>query len=82
LATASNGAHTHTFTYNTSLISTNNTASPVTDIQTSGGATTVTTTSDGAHTHTISGSTGSIGSGTAMDFAVHYVDVIIATRDA
>jgi hypothetical protein len=82
LATASDGAHTHTFTYNTSLIAANNVTTPVSDIQTSGGGTTVTTSSSGAHTHTISGSTGSIGSGTAMDFAVNYVDVIIATRDA
>lgn len=66
LATASDGAHTHTFTYNTSLIAANNVTSPVSDIQTNGGGTTVTTTSNGAHTHTISGSTGSIGSGTAV----------------
>lgn len=40
-----------------------------------------TTTTDGAHTHTISGTSGATGSGTAMDFAVQYVDVIIATKD-
>jgi len=41
------------------------------------------------HTHTVSGTTnassasdtGSTGSGTALDFAVQYVDVIIATKD-
>jgi hypothetical protein len=82
LAGDSGGAHTHTFTYDTDLIAANNVTTPVSAIQTSGGATTVTTSSSGAHTHTISGSTGSIGSGTAMDFAVNYVDVIIATRDA
>lgn len=42
------------------------------------------TTTDGAHTHTITLSTGvsgSTGSGTAMDFAVAYVDLIIAAKD-
>jgi hypothetical protein len=34
-----------------------------------------------AHTHTFSGTTASIGSSTAMDFAVQYVDVIVATKD-
>ena len=39
---------------------------------------------DGSHTHTITLSTGvsgSTGSGTAMDFAVQYVDLIIAAKD-
>lgn len=39
------------------------------------------TTTSADHTHTVSGTTGSAGSGTAMDFAVNFVDVIIATRD-
>lgn len=34
---------------------------------------------DGAHTHTVSVSSG--GSGTALDFAVNYVDLILATKD-
>lgn len=34
-----------------------------------------------AHTHSVSGTSGSTGSGTAMDFAVQYVDVIIAEKD-
>lgn len=34
-----------------------------------------------AHTHTVSGSVSSSFSGTAMDFAVQYVDVIIATKN-
>lgn len=75
---ASGGAHTHT-------ISSMGTTS---DVTTDGGgfrfantAGTKTTDSDGAHTHTISGTSGSTGSGTAIDFAVAYVDVIIATRD-
>lgn len=37
------------------------------------------TNSSGAHTHTVSVSSG--GSGTAMDFAVKYVDVIIGIKD-
>lgn len=43
-----------------------------------------TTSTDGAHTHTITLSTGvsgSAGSGTALDFAVAYVDIIIAAKD-
>lgn len=34
-----------------------------------------------SHTHSVSGTTGSTGGATAMDFAVQYVDVIIATKD-
>lgn len=40
-----------------------------------------TTSSDGAHTHTISGTSGATGSGTAMDFAVAYQNVIMASKD-
>lgn len=36
---------------------------------------------DMAGTVSVSGTTGSAGSGTAMDFAVRYVDVIFATKD-
>lgn len=71
LTAASNGAHTHTVT-------------SVSDstVGTDGGgaqayATTRTTSSDGAHTHTVPLG----GSGTAMDFAVQYVDLILATAD-
>lgn len=77
-AAASGGAHTHT-------ISSMGTSS---DVTTGGGgfrfnntAGTKTTDSDGAHTHTVSGTSGSTGSGTAIDFAVQYVDVIVATKD-
>ena len=35
-----------------------------------------------AHTHTVSGTSGATGSGTALDFAVQYVDVVICTKDA
>lgn len=34
-----------------------------------------------AHTHSVSGTTGSAGSGTGWDFAIQYVDMIIATRN-
>jgi microcystin-dependent protein len=64
LATASDGAHTHTYERYTSLVTVNN----------GGGASglwqnssSVSTGSSGAHTHAISGSTGSTGSGTAID---------------
>lgn len=42
------------------------------------------TSAAGSHSHTVaisSGSTSSAGSGTGMDFAVQYVDLIIATKD-
>jgi hypothetical protein len=35
----------------------------------------------GAHTHALTGDTASVGSGTAMDFAVKYADFIICTAD-
>lgn len=75
LATASAGDHSHTTTGASNAIG-----------STSGGqstaiASTVGTSTAGAHTHTITGATASTGSGTAMDFAVQYVDVIIATKD-
>lgn len=82
LSAATEGAHTHQFTYTTAAIASNNSTAPVSQIQTSGGATTVTTQAGSAHTHTLSGNTGSVGSGTAMDFDVQYVDVIYATKDA
>jgi hypothetical protein len=48
----------------------------------SGAATHGLTSSNGAHTHTISGATGNGGfANSAMDFAVAYVDLIIATAD-
>lgn len=39
-------------------------------------------TDDLSGTGTVGGATGSIGSGTAMDFAVRYVDIVIGTKDA
>jgi microcystin-dependent protein len=51
--TSTDGAHTHDFTYDTALIAANNVTTPVSAIQTSGGATTVTTQSGGSHSHTM-----------------------------
>jgi hypothetical protein len=76
--TSSDGAHTHSYT------------SPPGEFGVATGGTTAprgtnfsgTTSSNGAHTHTVSGTTGGTGSGTAMDFAVQYVDVTICTKDA
>lgn len=76
--TSSNGAHTHTYEYGGSRSAesgSNITIVASTSLQTG------TTSSNGAHTHTYSGTTSSVGSGTAMDFAVKYLDVIYATRD-
>ncbi len=73
--------HTHSFTYSTGSGS-DGAGQRVSSIQTSGGANSVT--SQGVsqdHNHTYSGTTSSVGSGTAMDFAVNFVDCIIATRD-
>jgi hypothetical protein len=75
LTTTSNGAHTHT--YNARAQATN------VDLSHSGGETvaqavsSTATSSDGAHTHSVSLG----GSGTAMDFAVQYRNVIMATRN-
>jgi hypothetical protein len=72
--TSSNGDHSHTYTSFTAGSGLAN-----------GGAFqggSFSTSTNGAHTHTVSGTTGTgSGSGTAMDFAVNFVDVIIATRD-
>lgn len=49
-----------------------------------GNATTATiglTSASATHTHDVSGTTSSVGSGTTMDFAVQFVDVIIAARN-
>lgn len=70
LATASNGAHTHTITENFFREDNNNSggsANALRESQGAAGSYTLTTDSQGAHTHTISGDTGSTGSGTAID---------------
>lgn len=75
--TSSDGAHTHTVTGcaeddNSVENGSNGNA---------GFEATKTTSSNGAHTHTISGTSAATGSGTAMDFAVQYVDVILASKN-
>ncbi|MGD9724717.1 MAG: phage tail protein [Pirellulales bacterium] len=70
LATASNGAHTHTISSsNGGQVIKSGGSSNNLDYSSGvdGGGTTLTADSNGAHTHTISGSTGSIGSGTAIN---------------
>lgn len=90
IATANLPSHTHSFSATTSSdgAHTHNYDKPNSDDATSGGKSladdsfsSTATSSSGAHTHTVSGTTGATGSGTAMDFAVQYVDVIIATKD-
>lgn len=72
--TSSDGAHTHT--YNQPATSSGGDGgSSVTEFTTVGN-----TGSNGAHTHTVSVPLG--GSGTPVDFAVKYVDVIVATKSA
>jgi hypothetical protein len=51
-------------------------------IQGTSTAATLGETSSESHTHTVSGTTSSTGSGTAMDFAVQYISVIKASKDA
>lgn len=76
---ASDGAHTHS--YEIVRGSGSNPAATYSRGSDVGGygAQGYTTGSGGAHTHTVSVSLG--GSGTAMDFAVQYVDVIICSKD-
>lgn len=83
LAVVSGGAHTHDVKYNTSTDTSTSGGGTRTTTLSSGGASTATAAaiSDGAHTHSLTGATATTGSGTAMDFAVQYVDVIIATKD-
>jgi len=45
------------------------------------GGTSQNTAAAGTHTHTVTGTTSALGSGTAIDFAVQYVDVIICGKD-
>lgn len=80
--TASDGAHTHGMSDGTVF---NNTPSTTAFSYDTTAANTLyvdnnrVTDSGGAHTHTFT--TAATGSGTAMDFAVQYVDVILATKD-
>jgi hypothetical protein len=76
--TSTDGAHTHTYTEaaNEFGVTTGATTKP------RGVKFTSSTGSNGSHSHTYSGTTSSVGSGTAWDFAVQYVDLIAATKDA
>ncbi len=76
--TTTDGAHTHTYTSPPGIfgVNTGGTSAP------RGNNTTGTTSSAGSHSHTYSGTTSSVGSGTAWDFAVQYVDLIAASKDA
>lgn len=78
--TNTTGAHTHTQT-----VGGNQFQTEVTGGTQASGITNTDTGSAGNHSHTVtinSGVTGSAGSGTAMDFAVAYLDLIICTKDA
>ena len=77
LTAQSNGAHTHTFRIplNTNESGTNNTATKGSGAESN--SSDYTTDGNGAHTHTVPLG----GSGTPMDFAVKYMDVIVATKD-
>jgi hypothetical protein len=77
LTAASDGAHTHTFTYGVNSIAGSPAVQFVTTIAQTGQSQNVNTQSNGAHTHNVPLG----GSGTAMDFAVKYKDVIHATKD-
>lgn len=76
LTAASDGAHTHDVKYTLSAMAqSNNTASPVSSISSGGTSTgTAAAVSGGAHTHSVPLG----GSGTAMDFAVRYLNFLAA----
>lgn len=80
--TSSNGDHSHTTGHGWSTdIAGGGTRDILT---TAAGAVNFTSNTTGAHTHTVSGNTSSMNGGvtqTTMDFAVQYVDFIIASKD-
>lgn len=75
--TNTTGAHTHTVTScsDEAAHPTGTGRSDPNDLQVR------TTSSNGDHSHTVTGTAASGGSGTALDFAIQYSDVIIATKD-
>lgn len=73
--TGGGGSHSHTVT----SISDNQVGSDGNGAQAY--QTTRTTDTAPNHTHSFSATSSSVGSGTAIDFAVQYVDVILATKD-
>lgn len=76
--TTTDGAHTHTYTEAPALFGVNTGATSMPR----GSKFTANTGSSGSHSHTYSGTTASIGSGSTWDFAVQYVDLIAASKDA
>lgn len=89
ILTANLPAHTHTVSGTTGAAGTHShTVTSVSDSQIGSdgnGAqayqTTRATSTAPDHTHTFSATSSSVGSGTPVDFAVQYVDVILATKD-
>lgn len=89
IATANLPSHAHTFSGTTSTGGDHShTVTSVGDSQVGSdgnGAqayqTTRQTSFSGSHNHSFSGTTSSVGSGTAMDFAVKYLDAIVAVKD-
>lgn len=81
-AASSGSDHTHTIDWSTTspFAAGSGVSELVSNIGTvPGNKSDATTNSGGAHAHTVSVASG--GSGTAMDFAVKYVDIIVATKD-
>lgn len=77
---ASDGAHTHSYTSEALSYSSAGQVAKVFESDLGGSSTAYTSSSNGAHTHTVTVASG--GSGTAMDFAVAYISVIKASKDA
>ena len=75
-STSTTGDHAHTYGLNNPLDAGIGASGSI-----AGGGTGYATSTTGAHAHTFSGTTSSVGSGTAMDFAVRYVDAIVAVKD-
>jgi len=90
--TSTDGNHSHTYLNHPNHTSSDGTGNPHPSGSSLSSATTDaggshnhgvsgTTAAGTSHTHSISFTSASTGSGTAMDFAIQYVDVIIATKD-
>ena len=72
------GSHTHPYDDNSTIGPNGTTGSG--QLSDTRSDTARTTGPGGVHTHVVSGQTAALGSGTAMDFAVQYVDAIICTK--
>lgn len=82
LATASGGSHTHTVSGGIRGGTGNDQSNGASGQIVPSGNSVIVIDSGGAHTHTFTGALANTGSGTALDFAVQYIDVIYATKDA